>query len=162
MGMLNRPNIFCTKSTLLQLHNIVIMYFIYNQFWCTPGRYNVGVQKNFRSLRSPIFTQTFRRLCGGDGGKERCGGRQGEKERQNTFLPPPYTNPVYAPGEEGSLGNCSTPSSREISLPPQNSLKTLGRRIPSHTGCGRFEARYGKVITSVCFPIGFNHKSHHQ
>ena len=55
----------------------------------------------------------------------------------------------------GSLGNCSTPSSREISFSPQNSLNTLGSRIPSHTGCGRFEARYGKVITSVCFPHWF-------
>ena len=28
-------------------------------------------------------------------------GEQDEKERQNKFLPPPYTNPVYATGRRG-------------------------------------------------------------
>ena len=95
-------------------------------------------------------------LCGGDGGKERCGGGKGEKERQNKFLPPPYTNPVYASGEEGVTGKLfNTVIARDFIF-TSKFIKNFGSPNP------RFEARYGKVITSVCFPIAFNHKSHPQ
>ena len=51
---------------------------------------------NFYSNIPPLMRMGWR--------KGEMRGGQEEKERQNKFLPPPYTNPVYATGEEGVTG----------------------------------------------------------
>ena len=63
---------------------------------CGSNKFLLASLANFYSNIPPLMRRGWR--------KGEMRGGQEEKEHQNKFLPPPYTNPVYAPGEEGVTG----------------------------------------------------------
>src|SRR5208282_457669 len=61
-----------------------------------PKKFSHASIANIYSNIPPLMRRGWR--------KGEMRGGQEEKERQNKCLPPPYTNPVYATGEEGDTG----------------------------------------------------------